>query len=87
MARTVSQFNVDKCSFITFSRSSSYIINDYIIDGASLPRVHFIKDLGILHDSSLKFDDHLDMVNSKAHNTLGFIMKNTKEIKNKGVIL
>ena len=77
--------NVDECSSITFSKSSLYIVNDYVIGGASFPRVHSIKDLGILHDSSLKFDDHLDIVNLKAHNTLGFIMRNTEEFKKKRV--
>ena len=43
-------FNVEKCSFITFSRSSLITEYDYVLDGTFLQRVKLIKDLGILHE-------------------------------------
>lgn len=80
-------FNIKKCSFISFTRSSSFVAFEYNLDGTALQRVNLIKDLGVLHDAALKFDDHLDMVNSKAHNTLGFIIRNTKDFRNKETLL
>ena len=35
----------------------------------------------------MKFDDHLDMVKSEAHNILGFIMRNSKEFKNNQALM
>ena len=65
----------------------SFIANDCEIGETFFLRVNLIKDLRILHDSSLKFYDHLDMANFKANNTLGFIMRNIKEFKNKDAII
>ena len=77
-------FNIRKCSFISFTRSSTYLDFNYDIFGKILSRVNVIKDLGIFRDTDLKFDDHLDMVISKAH---GFLMKNCKDIYNKNTLL
>ena len=79
--------NIQKCSFITFNRSSKNLNFDYELDGKLLTRVNDMKDIGILHDTALKFGDHLDMVNSKAHNTLSYLMKNCQDFHNKNMVL
>ena len=60
---------------------------NYGLEGKILSRVNVIQDLGIVHEVALKFYDHLDMVNSMAHNLLGFLMRNCKDFHNKNTIL
>ena len=79
-------FNLEKCSFITFSRSSTTIQFNYTLAGTELGRADTIKDLGIIHDKRLNFHSHLESVSSKAHRALGFISRNTKEFGDKDTI-
>ena len=39
--------SLEKCSYITFSRDSSFIVNDYEVSGTFLLRVNLIYDSGI----------------------------------------
>lgn len=77
------KLNVEKCKLLSFGRSrvNSYSFQYKILD-QDLNSVSFMKDLGIIFESSFKFDMHIDTVTTKAFKLLGFIKRSTKEFKN-----
>lgn len=78
---TVNQLdlNPSKCSVITFSRKRNLIDFDYCLRNTKLQRNSVVRDLGVLHDSKLLFDSHVDAIISKAFKALGFVMRNSRE--------
>jgi hypothetical protein len=70
--------NVDKCSVMSFTRSRSPLLYDYLLNDTLLQRTTFIKDLGIHFTPSLNFDHHINVTVGKALKVLGFIKRNTK---------
>lgn len=70
--------NFGKCELLSFSRRTTDIIYNYSLsDAASCKRVTTVKDLGIIFDRSLRFDDHLQYVISKANRVWSMIVRNT----------
>lgn len=67
--------NIEKCNVITFSRSSSPILNDYTLNGVILARRNNIKDLGVTIDSKLTFTTNISNMSIKAMKVLGFIKR------------
>ena len=76
------QLNIKKCVSFSFYRSQSYIEFNYSINSVALDRVMSVKDLGILFDRKLSFNDHINMIVSKANSMLGFIKRNSSEFTN-----
>lgn len=70
--------NPSKCSAISFGRKRSLICFDYSIAGETLNRVTSIKDLGVILDSNLNFNDHISYITAKASKSLGFIFRAAK---------
>lgn len=70
--------NIHKCSFIIFTRKPRAHNVDiiYNIDGVSIQRVFSIKLLGVIFDSDLKWDSHVNYVCSRARRLNGFILRN-----------
>lgn len=75
------ELNVSKCSCITFSRSRNLLSYNYTLNQQSLERTDYIRDLGVIIDSKLLFDRHIDSITSKATKTLGFIVRSTKHFE------
>lgn len=75
--------NTDKCNYIRFSRKKINSCKEvvYKIGDSPLKQVQDIRDLGIILDSKLRFDKHIDTITSKAFKILGFVLRNTKEFK------
>lgn len=71
------ELNPSKCFSITFSRQRNVISKSYTIKGQPLEKITYMKDLGIIHDSKLIFDKHVDSIISGALKALGFIMRNS----------
>lgn len=75
--------NVDKCHFIKLSRRVSRTMNViYQLNGHDLHEINQVRDLGVLLDSKLNFNDNIDHVISKANKMLGFIKRSTLSFKN-----
>lgn len=79
--------NVKKCAVISFTRSPRKIIFNYELSGTSIERVSNVKDLGIIFDEKLSFNDHVNGVCKKAHQMLGFIFRACKSFSNISSIL
>lgn len=67
---------------MSFFRIRSPILFHYAIDGISLTRVKFIRDLGVWFDEQLTFNRHIDFVTSKAYSMLGFMKRICKQFTN-----
>lgn len=74
--------NADKCSVISYSRKKNTILYPYIIKNKLLKRVSEIRDLGVLLDSKLLFQSHVEHITSKALKMLGFILRVSSVFKN-----
>lgn len=73
--------SVAKCMVITFSRKKKPLVGDYRIRNQPLQRVTTVKDLGVLLDSKLLFNEHYLAMLAKANRALGMIFKFTKEFR------
>ncbi|XP_052561953.1 uncharacterized protein LOC120430056 [Culex pipiens pallens] len=67
-----------KCKVLSFSRSRNPIISDYSMNGQQLDRVDTFKDLGVVVDSKLRFNQHIALTTAKAFAMLGFLKRSTK---------
>lgn len=69
------QLNVSKCFHVVFTRLKSTIGLGYTLDGTYISKASNIRDLGVVHDSKLLFDDHIETIVKKALKALGFIIR------------
>lgn len=69
--------NESKCRSITFSRRKRPIVFDYKIANNTLEKVDSIKDLGIILDSKLHFDLHVQDVANRCSRLSGFVRRQT----------
>ena len=70
---------VSKCSIISFFRSGSPIITDYLIDIERLFRVSSIRDLGVILVENLTFKEHTEYVIGRANKSQRLIFRITSE--------
>jgi len=67
--------NVGKCKSVAYGRridfSNKYKISDNVIE-----QVEQIKDLGVVFDSKLNFDEHIHVKINKAYQMSGIIRRN-----------
>lgn len=73
-------FNFDKCKIMTFTRPRNSTQHTYNIHNYSLLRVNKSCDLGIIIESDLSFNRHIQHIISKSCSLLGFITRNCKKI-------
>ncbi len=67
-------FNVDKCKVIHYGRHN--IDTQYFMNNMLLAADDSIKDLGVLFQSNLKFDQHIHTITASANGRIG-IIRNT----------
>lgn len=67
--------NVNKCAVMSSTHSRNKIIYPYNIGDEVIKRVSTKKDLGVLLDDKLSFNEHVDDITRKAYRTLGFIFR------------
>lgn len=69
--------NVAKCNVITFTNKKKHVILfHYILNGVTLERVQFIRDLGVVMTYDLSFNKYLDSITPKAYKLLGLLRRN-----------
>ena len=72
--------NVSKCNQISFFRSLNPLIFQYSIGYENLKICNEVRDLGILFNTKLSFNSHIQMITSKALKTLGYINRLSREL-------
>ena len=53
------RLNVNKCKSVSYGRCIEYA-SEYTVSGIVIDKVDKIKDIGIVFDYRLKFDEHID---------------------------
>ena len=66
------KLNVNKCKSVSYGRCTEYAR----FTGIVIDKVDKIKDLGIVFDYRLKFDEHINEKINKAYQMLGIIKRN-----------
>jgi len=69
------KLNVNKCKSVSYGRCNEYA-SEYTVSDIVIDKVDKIKDLGIIFDSRLKFDKHIDAKINTAYQMLGIIKRN-----------
>lgn len=67
-------FNVEKCSVVSFIKSSFLLYYDYFLNDTLLQRMAYINDLGFHFTPSLNFDKHINATIGKVLKVLDFIL-------------
>ena len=84
------QLNADKCKVISYGRSNS-IKHNYSIENNNtsyfLQSADNIKDLGVIFDCKLKFDDHIHEKVNKAYSIIGILKRNFINLSQESFIL
>ena len=78
-AANMLEVSVSKCNVISFTRKKHPLHWPYTINDVPLERVSVVKDLGVLLDAEMTFEEHYLSVVSKANRSLGFMLRITKE--------
>ena len=77
----------DKCSHIKFTRKRNRKQTCYKIGTQTLNEVDHIRDLGIIIDSQLRFIHHVNKMLNSAYQSLGFVLRCSREFKRVETIL
>lgn len=79
--------NLEKCNIITFTRNKTVFPYDYKIKNCVLKRVEQFKDLGVVMDSKMSFNFHIEYVINSCNRLLGFVLRNCKNFNNSKTLL
>ena len=79
--------NFDKSKVISFYRGNRLVEVDYSVGFQSLERVESIRDLGVIYDSTLYFNEQIDKVVWKALRILLSIRYITLDLRNVSTIV
>ncbi|XP_065883935.1 uncharacterized protein [Dysidea avara] len=67
------KFNISKCNWLHLGKPHGF--GECVIDGTTITSCDVVKDLGIMIDNQLKFQDHTTTVAKKANRLLAVIHK------------
>lgn len=81
------EFNISKCKSISFTRRRFPILHHYNMRGVPLERVMQIKDLGLILDKELTFNNHIVDLCGRACKSLGFVMRQAYHFHDRSTIL
>lgn len=81
--------NKEKCNSMTFTRRILTHLQyyNYNINGTPLSRLNSIRDLGIIFDSKLSFEQHYKHITTRAYKILGFISRSLNKFTNIGTYM
>lgn len=81
------QLSLPKCKSISFTKKINVVHFTYSLCQTPLERVSLIKDLGVLFDSKLHFDAHVDHITTKGYQLYGFIKRTCNLFKKPSTFL
>lgn len=74
------EFNAKKCKVLRVARIRSITDKDYYLDGTKLDRIDVEEDLGVLVSHDLSWNNHVDLISSKAHRMLNLLCRTCRDI-------
>lgn len=54
--------NISKCNVFSFSRAQTVQLHSYQMGATEIDRVNVIRDLGVLIDNKVRFNEHITSV-------------------------
>ena len=78
-------FNIEKCKVIHYGKKNVDL--EYFMDNRLLLQDTTIKDLGIVFDKDLKFDQHINIITSSANGRIGIIKTAFHKIDCEGFLI
>lgn len=75
--------NIDKCVVLTVTLKCNPITSQYTLHGHQLASVNSAKYLGVIIDSKLSFNEHVDSTCKKANSALAFLRRNFRSCQRK----
>ena len=70
--------NLEKCHSVTFSRNITTITHIYQFLYTNISRLGSLKDLGVVFDSKLLFNLHIEAAVTSASKMLGFVLRQSR---------
>lgn len=76
--------NANKCYIMSFTkrRDTTFQYFSYKLNGLTIERVNSIRDLGVIFDAKLSFENHFRNITTRAYRILGFISRNLYNFQN-----
>ena len=74
------EFNAKKCKVLRVARIRSINDRDYCLGGIKLNCVDVEKDLGVLVSHNLSWNDHVDLISTKAQRKLNVLYQTCRDI-------
>ena len=74
------EFNTKKCKVLRVARIRSIDDRDYYLGWIKLDRVDVEKDLGVLVSHNLSWNNHVDLISSKAQRMLNVLYRTCRDI-------
>ena len=74
------QFNAKKCKVLRVARIRSIDDRDYYLGWIKLDRVDVEKDLGVLVSHNLSWNNHVDLISSKAQRVINVLHRTCRDI-------
>lgn len=75
------KLNINKCKCITFTKKKKVTKFNYTLSGTILDRVETIRDLGVILDTKLTLDAHIDTICNRAFKMFGFVIRASNDFK------
>lgn len=69
--------NISKCNVVSFSRKNQPLKFNYRLNNTFLNRLDECTDLGVLFDSKLNFNKHIENIVLSSYKNLGFVIRNS----------
>lgn len=73
------EINISKCFVVRFTRNKNIFIYEYSINYLPLSTRSESRDLGVILDSKLNFNKHIDHIVTNASSMLGFVIRSCKQ--------
>jgi len=71
--------NINKCFYVTYSKSEYNFLTSYNINGQRLQQRQESLDLGVIFDPKFKFAAHFDYIVPRAYAMFGFVKRNAAQ--------
>lgn len=79
--------NFQKCNIMTYTKKINIIKYEYLLNNVPLERVSEFKDLGVIFDPKLTFNNHIQKTVLSAYKSLGFVIRNSYGFSDESLLL
>ena len=76
------QLNISKCRVVSYTKRLVPIQYNYVLGNSTLQRSNSVTDLGVVFDSKLRFNLHIEAKVKCAFKMLGFLIRTCKDMSN-----